>query len=530
MAMAAAPPDYGKPGGLARTGYRQRAAIGVQMLYQRHRGGGDCVCAATSTGCTATGRHVSLLRRLLAPLTGLNGELLRAGVLPCAVAAALLALAGSTWRADALARDFDARGQGLATQLALGLALAEGGASERRLQTWARQRLAQGAAHRIELKLADGRWVGFGSAAAGLPASQVYASADAVRVYADRAALMQARQRIRREGLGAVGSIVLLAWLSQYWLSRRVVRPLRRLGDALGDSHAIGMAIGSRGRHELDVLHHGIAALQRQSQQQHRDAEQRVRASVDEARQQWSQAQAARHGKAQFLAAVGDRLRQPLHALHLFIGVLQRSAVPAQQAAIDRLQQSAHAMGGLLEELLDISRLDAHVIEAQSQPLAVSALFAGPRQALQAQAQARAVAVRWHDGGLWLQGDATLLGRVLQHLLANAIEHAAGGRVLVAARRSGDRVRLEVRDNGIGIARIHQAQIFEEFFQLGGDGPRRERQLGLGLPICARIAALLGTRIELRSELGRGSSFRIELPRAAADAAMAAVAAGVRGG
>lgn len=527
MALAAAPPDPGKPGGLARTGYRQRAAIGVQMLYQRHRGGGDCVCAATSTGCTATGRHVSLLRRLLAPLTGLNGELLRAGVLPCAVAAALLALAGSLWRADALARDLDARGQGLATQLALGLALANDEASERRLQAWARQRLALGAARRIELKLADGRWVGFGSAAAGLPASRVYASADAVRVYADRAALMQARQRIRREGFGAIAGVVLLAWLSQYWLSRRVVRPLRQLGDALGDGHAIGMP---RGRHELDTLHHGIAALQRQSQQQHRDAEQRVRASVDEARQQWSQAQAARHGKAQFLAAVGDRLRQPLHALHLFIGVLQRSAVPAQQAAIDRLQQSAHAMGGLLEELLDISRLDAHVIEAQSQPLAVSALFAGPRQALQAQAQARAVAVRWHDGGLWLQGDATLLGRVLQHLLANAIEHAAGGRVLVAARRCGDRVRLEVRDNGIGIARIHQTQIFEEFFQLGDDGPRRERRLGLGLPVCARIAALLGTRIELRSELGRGSSFRIELPRAAADAAMAGVAAGVHGG
>lgn len=526
MAMAAVPPDHGKAGRLARKGYRQRATIGVQMHYQRHRGGGDCVCAATSTGSTATGRHVSLLRRLLAPLTGLNGELLRAGVLPCAVAAVLLALAGSLWRAEALARDFDARGQGLATQLALALTLAEGEASERRLQRWVRQQLTQGVARRIELKRADGRWVGFGTAVAG-PASRVYASAGAVRVYADRAALMPARQRILREGLAAVGAVALLAWLSQYWLSRRVVRPLRRLGDALGDCHAIDMR---RGRHELDVLHHGIAALQRQSQQQHRDAEQRVRASVDEARQQWSQAQAARHDKAQFLAAVGDRLRQPLHALHLFIGVLQRSAAPAQQATIDRLQQSAHAMGGLLEELLDISRLDAHVIEAQALPVAVSALFAGPRQALQAQAHARAVAVHWHDGGLWLQGDAALLGRLLQHLLANAIEYAAGGRVLIAARRCGDRVRLEVRDNGIGIARIHQAQVFEEFFQLGDDGRQRERRLGLGLPICARIATLLGTRIDLRSELGRGSSFRIELPRATAAATAPAVAAGAHGG
>src|SRR3546814_12369541 len=77
-------------------------------------------------------------------------------------------------------------------------------------------------------------------------------------------------------------------------------------------------------------------------------------------------------------------------------------------------------------------------------------------------------------------------------------------------------------DNGIGIARIHQAQIFEEFFQLGSGEPRQKRRLGLGLPICARIATLLGTRIELRSGLGRGSSFTIELPRAAPGVAAAA--------
>lgn len=310
-------------------------------------------------------------------------------------------------------------------------------------------------------------------------------------------------------GMAAATAVMVAAWLSQRWLTRRVVQPLRELADRTGQPGSDAPA------HELQQLRAGIDALVLQLATQRSDADHRVRSSVAEALQRWSEAQAAHHGKSQFLAAVGDRLRQPLYAMSLFIGALQRDATPAQRASIDRLQGAAEGMGSLLEELLDIARLDAHVVEAEPRPLLLRDWFTEQAAAFAERVQSSGVQLRWRDGGLGLYGDELLLGRLLHHLVGNAIEHAPGGRVLVAARRCGEHVRLEVRDNGRGIARIHQARIFEEFVQLGDD--RRERRLGLGLPICSRIAALMGSHIDVRSELGRGSTFSIDLPRAHAE-------------
>src|SRR3546814_1642793 len=112
--------------------------------------------------------------------------------------------------------------------------------------------------------------------------------------------------------------------------------------------------------------------------------------------------------------------------MHLFSGALQRNATPPQQPSIDRLQGIVDAMGGLLEELLEISRLDARVVAPVVQPQPVSELFAAQQPDAAALAQAQGVAVHWHDGGLELLADAQVTGRVLRHLVANAIEHAAG--------------------------------------------------------------------------------------------------------
>lgn len=311
-----------------------------------------------------------------------------------------------------------------------------------------------------------------------------------------------------RLALAAILIALTAAACSLRWLTRRVVEPARELADKANhgaDSHHT---------HELRQIRAGIEALDQSVARERKDADRRVRSSVAEALQRWSEAQAAHHGKAQFLAAVGDRLRQPLYAMGLFIGALQRDATPAQRVSIERLQGVADGMGGLLEELLEIARLDARVIEVRPRTLELRDFFALQAPALQDRARMHRVELGWLDAGLVLHADPVLLGRVLHHLVSNAIEHAPGGRVMVAARRCGDQVRLQVRDNGGGIARIHQERIFDEFFQLGDD--RRERRLGLGLPICARLAALLGGHIEVRSELGRGSVFSIDLPRAVA--------------
>src|SRR3546814_4679896 len=104
-------------------------------------------------------------------------------------------------------------------------------------------------------------------------------------------------------------------------------------------------------------------------------------------------------------------------------------------------------MGGLLEVLLEISRLDARVVEPVVQPQPVSELFAAQQPDAAALAQAQGVAVHWHDGGLWLLADAQLTGRVLRHLVANAIEHAAGGRVLVRSEEHTSELQSLMRNS-----------------------------------------------------------------------------------
>lgn len=416
--------------------------------------------------------------------SGLHRRLMLRAVWPCAIAAALFALAGSALLVHTQRQEFDARSRLLATLQAAEPSLAGNPATLRAPAVHPQRSRPSGAVAAAQLQ----------------PTGE-----------AERGALAVRQRRAWLLGLVGMVAAMGLAWLSQRWLSQHIEQPLRELADTLGIPHE------QRGR-DLRPLRDGAAMLRRRLDESHREAECRIRASVAEALQRAAEAQTATRGKAQFLAAVGDRLRQPLHAMNLFIGALGNDAQPSQRLPLSRLHDSAQAMVGLLEELLELSRLDAHVIQADLRPQQVSALFAACRQSLLARDRKCAAVLHWRDGGLWLHSDAELIGRMLHHLTANALDHCGNGRVLVAARRSGGGVRLEVRDNGTGIARIHQSQIFEEFFSLNGGDDRQRRRLGLGLPICARIAALLGTGIGLRSELGRGSVFWIELPRAAADA------------
>src|SRR3546814_10168625 len=129
--------------------------------------------------------------------------------------------------------------------------------------------------------------------------------------------------------------------------------------------------------------------------------------------------------------------------MHLFIGALKCNATPPQQPSLERLQGSVDAIGGLLEELLEISRLHARVVEPVVQPQPVSELFAAQQPDAAALAQAQGVAVHWHDGGLCLLADAQLTGRVLRHLVANTTEQSSGGRSpMTAARETGGKGKM----------------------------------------------------------------------------------------
>jgi CheY-like chemotaxis protein len=172
-------------------------------------------------------------------------------------------------------------------------------------------------------------------------------------------------------------------------------------------------------------------------------------------------------------------------------------------------------MEKLFNGLLDISRLEAGVVRSQSEPVCLQDLFDRLASYFDPAAEKDGVELRFRETRLWARADPTLIEQICVNLLTNAIRHAPGGAVLMAARARGREVVIEVIDNGVGIAARDQARIFDEFVQLGNPERDRSKGLGLGLAIAQRLAALLDTRITLKSVEGRGSRFSIRLPRAA---------------
>jgi signal transduction histidine kinase/CheY-like chemotaxis protein len=226
-------------------------------------------------------------------------------------------------------------------------------------------------------------------------------------------------------------------------------------------------------------------------------------------------AEKANLAKSQLLAAASHDLRQPLHALSLFSGSLQSLALDDEAKDVaSRIQSNVAAMEKLFNGLLDISRLEAGVVQSHRQPVSCQDLFDRLAGYFDPVADQQGLDLRFRDTDLWVDADPTLSEQICVNLAANALRYTRTGGVLVAARRRGDSVSIEVSDTGIGIARSDQARIFDEFVQIGNPERDRGKGLGLGLAIAQRLAAILGSQIEIASVEGRGSRFSFALPRA----------------
>ncbi|HYP32739.1 MAG TPA: hybrid sensor histidine kinase/response regulator, partial [Burkholderiaceae bacterium] len=194
---------------------------------------------------------------------------------------------------------------------------------------------------------------------------------------------------------------------------------------------------------------------------------------------------------------------------------------------IGRIDKSAEAMESLLKAILDISRLDAGIERAEVEPLRVDELLARVERHFAPAAQALALRLRVRTSTAWVLSDEAMLSRMLDNLVSNALRYTRRGGVLVAARARGDAIVFEVRDTGIGIEPGRLDDIFEEFVQLHNPERDRAKGLGLGLSIVRRTARLLGHRVDVASTPGRGSVFRLTVPRAAPSApAQARLASG----
>lgn len=231
-------------------------------------------------------------------------------------------------------------------------------------------------------------------------------------------------------------------------------------------------------------------------------------------------AESSERRKTRFLAAASHDLRQPIHAMGLFVPSLQRLVRDPRPSnreladIADRMQAVLGSMGQLLQVLMEMSRLDSGAITVRRSPCAINPVLLQVREVLSEQARSKGFLIRVVHTPLWVEADPAVLHTILLNLVGNAVRYTEHGGVLVVARQRGREVEIQVWDTGIGIPEDELPHVFDEFYQASnvGRASAQLRGFGLGLSIVHRSAELLGTRVSVRSRLGRGSVFSLRLP------------------
>ena len=292
----------------------------------------------------------------------------------------------------------------------------------------------------------------------------------------------------------------------------RMSRMVRTIGK--GDLSARGPEASHDPLRELqrglNQMVHGLEVGRDQLEQRVAEATRDLRAKTEEAEQ-------ATLAKSRFLAAATHDLRQPAHALGMFVERLRQLPHDTQTTQLlGNLEASVQSMQELLDALLDISRFSANAVPLQVKPFALNALFDKLRSVMGSTARDQGLRLRIRPTSAWLMTDAGQLQRILLNLVGNAMAYTPRGTVLVSCRplAGGSLARIQVWDSGIGIAPEHHAAVFTDYFQVNNPARSNSKGLGLGLHIVDLTARLLGLSVQLRSNLGCGSRFTIDVPLA----------------
>jgi CheY-like chemotaxis protein len=226
--------------------------------------------------------------------------------------------------------------------------------------------------------------------------------------------------------------------------------------------------------------------------------------------------EAAHQEKTRFLGAASHDLRQPMHALGLFAAALEKELrgtahhpkVVSMARAVDALEDSFGAM-------LDVSRLDAGVVQPNLQTFPIRDVFRRLHMHCVGEAEINGLSLRLKPGGKLVTSDPQLLERILANLVHNGIRYTREGGVVVVARSRAGHTSIEVWDTGVGISADQLPKIFNEFYQVANEGRDRSKGLGMGLAIVKRLVLLLGYELEVRSRPGKGTVFRLLMPATA---------------
>lgn len=303
-------------------------------------------------------------------------------------------------------------------------------------------------------------------------------------------------------------------WLA-YRIGRAVTRPLLAANEVVerigaGDL-AARMPVKTAG--PLRSLATGINDMAARIGLSQEDLRTRVAEATAGLQRQKEAAERATLAKSHFLAAASHDLRQPLHALGLFVSALAHSeSAKREPELVAHIRSATDSLQNLLDAILDLSRLDGGNVVPRITAFGLGPVLESVQRDLALVAEHKGLRLRVRPTDLWTRSDADLVQRILLNLVGNALRYTRSGGVLVSCRRRGDRVLLEVWDTGAGIPENAREEIFEEYIQLENPERDRAKGLGLGLAICRRLAGLLGASLGVRSRPGHGSVFWITLP------------------
>jgi len=339
-----------------------------------------------------------------------------------------------------------------------------------------------------------------------------------------RDAVAAQRATLRHTLIALLLSLVVagvIGWQVARWISA----PLRRLAGAVGqlgqDDQPVSVPVTDLT--EIGELQRGFNHAAAALFESRRGLRERIEEATRELERKNAALEAASEARSRFLAAAAHDLRQPLYALTLFSAALAMDEHDPQRLdRIAHIQECVHSLDHLFGELLDLSRLEAGAVQVEISEFPLNQVFTEVSRTFAMVAEQRGLALRFHPARDWVRSDRTMLTRMLNNLVSNALRFTHHGGALIGVRRSGnDRLRIEVWDTGSGIAAEHLPHVFDEFYRIddhtdAGLTDGSQSGLGLGLATVQLLAQLLDTVVKVDSRPGRGSVFHFELPLASA--------------
>lgn len=349
-----------------------------------------------------------------------------------------------------------------------------------------------------------------------IPGAQGYPGGQ-VTLKASMKALAVARQKRWRDMLVSLVVALLAVLAAGAWAARRITAPVSRLGTALeklgaGESSQVEVT----GTFEIQRLLHGFNRSARALASSRLEMQTRIREATVELARKNQQIERASQARMRLLAAASHDLRQPLHALTLLSeGLANGETDPIRLQRIGHVRECVTSLDQLFSELLNLSQLDAGVLRPNWRSFALDRVFANVSRDYRPVAEERDLRLVVRPTALWVHSDFTMLSRILNNLVSNALRHTVTGGILVAARPRGNAVQIDVIDTGVGISAELRERVFEEFYQADNLPQTAHRDqtrgLGLGLATVRRLSHLLHTRIELKSVVGRGTCMRLRV-------------------